>query len=203
MDDTPILVLASASLARRQMLEAAGLSFDVARANIDESSIREQILETDPRPNPVSIAKTLARAKAKAVGQEHPGALVIGADQLLVCDRTIFAKAADLQDARQTLLKLRAHTHRLVSAVALADGPAVTWTAVDSAELTMRAFSEAFLDAYLRRAGASVMSSVGAYALEGLGVQLFERISGDYFTILGMPLLPLLAELRRRDVLSS
>jgi septum formation protein len=153
--------------------------------------------------NPRYIAVVLAQAKAKNVSARHPEALVIGADQILSFGPGLLTKAKNEADARATLSNLRGQEHELHSAVAIAQGGEVNWTHVDTAYLTMRDFSDAFLDEYLRRAGERVLQSVGAYEFEGLGVQLFDRIEGDYFTILGMPLLPLLGELRARGCITQ
>lgn len=197
------LVLASGSRSRRQMLEAAGLSFTVAPADLDERAVRATLSAKDATAEPADVAEVLARAKAQTISSAQPGAIVIGADQILALGAEIFEKPAGLDGARSHLAKLRGRTHQLHSAVVLAEAGKVVWAHVDTASLTMRAFSPAFLDNYLARAGPVICESVGAYQLEGLGVQLFERIEGDYFTILGLPLVPLLAELRLRKVVPS
>ncbi len=199
----PSLVLASGSRSRRQMLDAAGVTFDIAPADVDERTIRETLQADNSGIEPADVAEVLARAKAETVSRQRPDALVIGADQILALDEEIFEKPADLAGARRHLQKLRGRTHQLHSAVVLAKGGEVIWAQVDTASLTMVAVSADFLETYLARAGTVVCDSVGAYQLEGLGVQLFERIEGDYFTILGLPLLPLLAELRTRKVIAS
>lgn len=199
----PHLVLASSSRSRRQMLDAAGLTFDVAPADVDERTIRETLRAGDSGVEPADVAEVLARAKAETVSRQRPEAFVIGADQILALDDEIFEKPADLAGARRHLQKLRGRTHQLHSAVVLARNGEVVWAHVDTASLTMRAFSADFLENYLTLAGTVICDSVGAYQLEGLGVQLFERIEGDYFTILGLPLLALLGELRVRKVILS
>jgi septum formation protein len=200
---TPRLVLASGSRSRRQMLDAAGLTFDVAPADVDERTIRETLQADDNGIEPADVAEVLARAKAEAISHQRPDALVIGADQVLALDNEIFEKPGDLAGARSHLQKLRGRTHQLHSAVVLAQNGEVVWAHVDTASLTMHAFSADFLENYLALAGTVICDSVGAYQLEGLGAQLFERIEGDYFTILGLPLLPLLAELRAHKVIPS
>lgn len=197
------LVLASGSAARRQMLEAAGLTFRVVPADVDEDAIRAVLTDIDLDGGPERVAGVLARAKAEEVSRRMPAALVIGADQVLALGREIFTKATDLAAARRALRALSGHTHRLLSAASLAIGGVQVWSHLDTASLGMREISDAFLDDYLARAGDRVCASVGAYELEGLGVQLFDRIVGDYFTILGLPLLPLLAELRARGAVAS
>lgn len=197
------LVLASASPTRRALLSAAGVDFEVAPADVDENEIHRAIITADPEALPERIAEALARAKAQSVSRERPHALVIGSDQVLTCDGEILTKSPDRAAAREALLTLRGRRHQLISVAALAQAGEIDWTAVDVAELEMRRFSDAFLDDYLARYADSVLHSVGAYRLEGPGIQLFERVVGDYFTILGLPLISLLVELRRRGVLFS
>ncbi len=195
------LILASGSRGRRQMLEAAGLEFEVIPSQVDERAIREAMEGDGDAIDPEDLAEVLARAKAEDVSRERPDALVIGADQVLALGERIYEKPKDLAEARQHIASFRGQTHALHSAVALAAGGQTGWTHTDTALMTMRAFSEAFADRYVDRAGPVICTSVGAYQLEGLGIQLFERIEGDYFTILGMPLLPLLEELRNRKAI--
>jgi septum formation protein len=197
------LILASGSAARKHMLDASGLVFDVIPADVDEDTIRSMMVTESDCVESADVAAVLAMEKALAVSRLHPGALVIGSDQVLGLGRRMFSKAANKAEARETLDRLRGRTHELVSAVALAQAGAIVWQGFDSAQLTMRQFSDEFLGNYLARAGDNFLRSVGCYELEGLGVQLFERIEGDYFTILGMPLLPLLAELRTRGVVTA
>ncbi len=192
------LVLASASAARRQMLAAAGLAVVVDPAGLDEDAIK-----TEYRDDPGRCATVLAVAKAGHVSPRHPGCLVIGADQTLDCGGTWLDKPHDAADARRQLASLRGRGHVLHAGVAVIRDGDVLWQHVEAAELTMRDFSDAFLDDYLAALGDQVCAMVGAYALEGLGVQLFERIDGDYFTILGLPLLPLMGFLRDRGVVAS
>jgi nucleoside triphosphate pyrophosphatase len=196
------IVLASASRARRELLAAAGVAFTVEPADVDEPAIRKDLTGAGAGASAVAIAEVLARAKAESVSAHHKDSLVIGADQVLAFGPELLSKPKDEAEARATLHKLKGHTHELHSAVAFAEGGRVVWEHVGTARLTMRAFSDAFLEDYLVRAGDRIGQSVGAYELEGLGVQLFERIEGDYFTILGLPLLPVLAELRARGVLT-
>jgi septum formation protein len=194
------IVLASASRARRALLAAAGVAFTVDPADVDEPALRRSL---QAGTAPAKIAELLARAKAEDVGTRHRDSLVIGADQVLAFGDEILSKPGDAKGARATLRKLRGKTHELISAVAFAEDGKITWAHTATARLTMRDFSEAFLEEYLLRAGDRVGQSVGAYELEGPGVQLFERIEGDYFTILGLPLLPVLAELRARSVIAA
>ena len=203
MPEASQLILASASAARRDMLKAAGLVFDVIPANIDETTIRDAIHEATSEAEAADIASVLAAEKARLVSEAHPEALVIGADQVLALGGKIFSKAESLSEARDILSMLRGRTHELVSAVALARGGVVHWQTITAAEMSMRQFSDEFLGCYLEKLGARALQSVGCYELEGLGVQLFDEIDGDYFTILGIPLLPLLAQLRREDMVTA
>jgi septum formation protein len=197
------LILASASPFRRKMLEAAGLQFEVAPADIDEAALKHSLAVAMPRPSPAAIAEALARAKAEAVERGHPGSIVIGADQVLALEDELFDKPRNLAEARAQLERLRGRTHTLHSAAALVQQGRVVWTCVEAAKLTMRQFSPEFLEGYLSRAGTAVCRTVGAYEIEGVGIQLFERVEGDHFTIIGLPLLSLLAELRARGVLRA
>ncbi|SFV37612.1 Maf family protein [Hyphomicrobium facile] len=203
MSDVTQLILASASVARRALLEAAGLEFEVIPADIDETAIRDAILEKTSGAEAADVASVLAAEKARVVSVEHPDALVIGADQVLALGPKIFSKAGSVSEAREHLVMLRGRTHDLVSAVALARNGVVHWQATSTAAMTMRNYSDEFLGAYLKRAGDRVLGSVGCYELEGLGVQLFEQIEGDYFTILGIPLLALLARLREEQMITA
>lgn len=190
------LVLGSGSASRAALLQAAGLTFEIDPAGIDERAVRKVIIRSSGT-GASDVADVLARAKAETVSDRNPGALVIGADQVLALADDLFEKPETMEDARATLLALQGKTHQLHSAVALAREGAVIWGHVDSTDLTMRALSPEYIGKYLAAAGERVLQSVGAYQLEGLGVNLFEEIRGDYFTILGLPLLALLAELRR------
>ena len=197
----PTVVLASSSRTRAEMLERAGVRVTLAPAAVDEEEIK---LAARAEGAPVEdVAEALAELKAQRVTRKHPGALVIGADQMLECEGRWFDKPADRDAARTQLQDLRGKTHRLVScAVVIRDGERL-WHHVDRARLTMRPFSDAFLESYLNAAGDDVMGSVGAYHLEGLGAQLFHRVDGDFFTILGLPLLPLLGFLRVHGVIAE
>jgi septum formation protein len=197
------IILASTSRARREMLAAAGVPFTVEAAEVDEPAIRAKLLAEKVRPTPPQIAEALARAKAEDVSRRHNGALVIGGDQVLALGGELLTKAKSEAAARATLERLKGRVHELHSAVALASGGKVLWSHTGTARLKMRDFSEEFLDDYVTRAGERIQQSVGAYELEGLGVQLFETIEGDYFTILGLPLLPLLAELRAQGIIPA
>ncbi|WP_409561509.1 Maf family nucleotide pyrophosphatase [Hyphomicrobium sp. B1] len=203
MPESTRLVLASGSAARKALLEAAGLTFDVVPAQIDEAAIRTAILEETMGAEASDIASVLAAEKARAVSELHREALVIGADQVLVLGGKIFSKAETMLEARDHLTMMRGRTHDLVSAVALARNGVVHWQTLAVAGMTVRDFSDEFLGAYLERMGDRALASVGCYELEGTGVQLFERIEGDYFTILGIPLLPLLQRLRDEEMITA
>ena len=193
------LILASASRVRASMLQAAGVSVEVIPARVDESELK--IALKGQGATPAEVAISLADLKALQVSRSRPGRLVLGADQMLDCDGAWLDKPESREAARDQLLTLRGRKHRLTSAAVLARDGARIWHHTAAAELTMRAFTEAFLDGYLAEAGEAVLSSVGAYQLEGLGAQMFERIEGDYFVILGLPLLPVLDILREQNVL--
>ncbi len=197
------IILASGSRARREMLRAAGVSFTVETADVDEDAIRDALLDDSAQltVDAVDVAEILAVAKAEAVSRLQPDAFVIGGDQVLAFDDEILVKPKDEAAARHQLESFRGKVHALHSAVALAHEGETLWSTVDTAEMYVRGFSDAFLDDYMRRTGRTVLDSVGAYLLEGQGIQLFDRIDGDYFTVLGMPLMPLLAELRARHLL--
>lgn len=194
------LVLASKSLARRQMLVAAGIPVEAMPADIDERAKEDSLGAAE---NAGGVALFLAGEKAKAVASRMPGRLVIGADQTLAMGRDRFSKPADIDAARVQLRALRGQTHLLHSAVALVRDGEVLFQHEDTARLKMRDISDAFLETYLEAADTTVTESVGGYQLERIGIHLFERVEGDHFTILGMPLLPLLDALRRFGALAG
>jgi septum formation protein len=196
------IILASASRARREVLAAAGVAFTVEPADVDEPAIRAKLLSGGAGVDAAEIALVLAKAKAESVSALHPGSLVIGADQVLALDDDVLTKPKDVSAAREALSRLRGKTHELHSAVALAEAGKIVWSHVATARLTMRDFSDAFLDEYIVRAADRVTQSVGSYELEGVGVQLFKAIEGDYFTILGLPLMAVLEQLRERGNLT-
>jgi len=200
-ESRPPLVLASASGIRRKLLAGAGLHFAVDAADVDERAILAlAAVSALDRPQQ---AAWLAAAKAQSVGRRHQGAVVIGADQMLELDGDVLHKAPDAPAARATLWRMRGRAHRLHSGWALYQDGQLVRSGVSSATLHVRSFSEAWLDAYVAANSEALTSAVGAYQLEGQGIQLFERIEGDYFTILGLPLLPLLAELRRLAIIET
>ncbi len=199
--EAPRLVLASASTARRALLDAAGLRFEAVPAAVDEAAIKEAAQAEDIPP--ADAALMLADAKAERIARRDPEALVIGCDQLLVCEGSWYDKPPDLPAARAQLLALRGRTHDLVTAVVCHRHGSRVWQNLARPRMTMRDFSEAFLDAYLAAEGERVLGSVGAYRLEGPGIHLFARIQGDHAAILGLPLLELLGFLRQHGVLAQ
>ena len=198
-----LLILASASAVRASLLRQAGLDFHVRDSRVDEDAVKKAFADSTDDGDTDALALRLAEEKALAVSRAEPGALVIGADQIMSCETRRFDKPRDMVEARANLLFLRGRTHTLHSAVVLALDGEVVWGHSARADLAMRNFSDGFLDWYLKTLGEKVKTSVGCYQLEGPGIQLFERIGGDYFTILGLPLLPLLAELRDRGAALS
>jgi len=197
------LILASSSSSRRTMLAAAGLEFTTAMPGIDEEAIKSAHLEgASDHSRALAIAEILASRKALTVAQRHAGALVIGSDQILICDGKIFSKAIDEASARDTLRALRGREHELIAAVVIGKDDAIVWKHADNARLTMRDFSDEFLDQYLMSEIPEVLGSVGCYRIEGRGAQLFSRAVGDQFSIRGLPLLPLLEALRGFGVLT-
>tara|TARA_R110002153_G_scaffold70125_9_gene184657 strand:- start:49 stop:651 length:603 start_codon:yes stop_codon:yes gene_type:complete len=197
----PKLVLASKSIVRRTLLSGVGVSFTVRDAAVDEDSIKQNALNNCL--SAPEIAARLAVAKAQTVSASFPDALVIGCDQVLELDGKIFDKPIDLDDARAHLCAFSGKTHHLIAAISLVQNGISVWQAMDSAALKVRILSENFIENYLAHEGEAVLSSVGAYRLEGMGAQLFDEIDGDYFTVLGLPLLPLLEQLRKHGILQT
>jgi septum formation protein len=193
------LVLASKSDVRGKILAAAGLRFEIRPAQIDERAVEAQAGPLDA----AAAARLLARKKAESIAAAQPGRLVLGADQTLARDSNRFSKPANRAEAAEQLRALRGRAHELNSALALVRDGELLFDCVDTARLTMRDFSDAFLDDYLDMAGGAALASVGGYQLEGIGVHLFELVEGDYFTILGLPLLPLLAFLREKGFVAG
>jgi septum formation protein len=190
------LVLASASTSRARILRDAGVAFEVQPAHVDEETVKASSRDG------AAVAAKLAELKALRVSSSHPDALVLGADQVLVCDGRLLSKADTLAEAAAQLKFLRGKPHMLISSLVLARDGAVIWRHSDEAKLAMRDFSDAFLDDYLSTEGEAMLGSVGCYRLEGPGAQLFESVQGDYFSILGLPLVPLLAILRGQGVVA-
>lgn len=191
---TAKLILASSSPFRRALMENAGLSFEAHAARIDERAVEAPMEKAGAKPD--AVALVLAKAKAEEVSSRFPDSMVIGSDQTMSLGERVFHKPKDMADAAKHLQILSGVTHRLNSAVAIASGGVVLWEHLAHAELTMRPLTVDFITRHLARVGERALSSVGAYQLEGEGIQLFEKIEGDYFTILGLPMLPLLKKLR-------
>lgn len=200
------LILASASSVRRSLLENVGLNFEIQPAHIDERAVQQAFEDENAKEgqiaDPGDIAQILAVTKAQSVSAEHEG-YVIGADQVLALDNRLFEKPKTLEEAQDTLFLLRGKTHTLYSSVCVASGGEVKWHYADQAHMKMRTFSPEFVGRYLALCGERVCDSVGAYQLEGPGLQLFSEIRGDYFTILGLPMLPLLAYLRQAELIDG
>lgn len=194
-------ILASKSAIRAKMLSDAGLAIELLPSTIDERAIEAPAM--DRGASPAAIAALLACEKALDVSRHRPGRVIIGADQTLALGQRRFSKPLDRASAREQLCSLRGATHTLASAAALARDGEILWSGVDDVRLTMRHFTDAYLDTYLDAMGGRVTTTVGGYQLEGLGIQLFSAIDGDYFTILGLPLLLLLAALRDHRLLST
>jgi septum formation protein len=190
------IILASGSQSRRQLLAGAGVAFDAVPADVHERALRDAALAKDAATSPGALAVMLARAKAEEVAARNPGATVIGADQILALGPRFFEKPKDMAEARAHLLAMRGHIHQLHGGVAVIAPGRPLWTHEAISHMTMRAFTPDFLEHYLATAGPQICQSVGAYQLEGLGIQLFEHIEGDYFAILGLALAPVLAHLR-------
>ncbi len=191
------LILASGSAVRAKLLANAGLNFHIEPADVDEGALKKSQIGLAAN----DLAPVLAQEKSRAVSAEAADALVIGADQILDCEGRLYDKPVGEEGVRSHLTSLRGRPHRLISAVCVAEAGEIIWSHTAFATLTMRDFDDNFIDHYIQQAGPEVQSSVGAYRVEEIGVQLFQRIEGDYFTILGLPLLPLLAFLRQRGVL--
>jgi len=195
---TQELILASGSLARRALLGATGLEFDIVRADLDEEAASAPLEESNAEP--ADIAAAMALAKALTVSEQYPEALVVAADQTLECEGQLFRKAENMAEARRQLLRLSGKTHFLHSAIACAEGGQAIFETQESAAITLRHLSPEEVGRYFAFVGEEVLSSVGLYHFEGPGIRLMERAEGDYFTILGLPLLPLLSFLRGRGI---
>lgn len=195
------IILASGSEIRKQLLVQAGVDVETIPARIDEDAIRAALEAEDA--NPRDIADTLAEYKARKISEKRPEALVIGCDQVLEFKGEVLTKAASIEEARKQLLRLRAQRHKLLSAVVVYQGGEPLWRHVGEVRLQMRAFSDSYLNDYLSRNWTSVQQAVGCYKLEEEGVRLFARIEGDYFTVLGLPLVEILNYLTTRGALPA
>jgi septum formation protein len=196
-----MMILASASTVRAQLLRQAGVPFEQIPARVDEDAVKDSLnAEGAPLER---VPEMLAEMKALRVSTNYPAALVLGADQILAFEDEVVSKSDSLDRARALLKRLRGQEHRLIGAVVLAKGGSPIWRHTGTARLWMRNFSDGFLEDYLAAEGEEALSSVGCYRLEGPGAQLFSRIEGDYFSILGLPLLPLLAALREHGVIAT
>jgi len=195
------IILASKSPSRALILKGAGVKFEIVSEAIDEDKTKRKGLEKGWTPT--EVGQILARQKASPVSEKHPGMYVLGADQILECDGEMFDKPENMAAARETLLRLCGKTHTLISCAAIYLGGAPVFEAVEEAHLTMRDFSKDFLDEYLHEAGEKILTSVGAYQLEAEGARLFDRIEGEFFTILGLPLVPILGFLHSEGILKS
>lgn len=201
MEPDKPLILASASETRKRLLVNAGVNIEVAPSAVDEEALKESLIDCGAPAR--DIADALAEAKARATSLVHPERLVLGADQILVQDGTFFSKATARESAKKTLLELSGKTHQLVSAVVVYDQGQPVWRYVDTAKMSVRPLSDTFIEDYLTALGGDAFWSVGCYQLEGLGAQLFDKIEGDHFTILGLPLIPVLDFLRRRGIVPT
>jgi septum formation protein len=195
------LILASASPARAALLRQAGVPFVAHPSRVDEAAVKAALLAEGAGPR--DIADHLAELKALRLATRHPDALILGSDQVLALGDQLFDKPADIGEARAQLRDLAGRTHLLLSAAVIVEGGRPVWRHVGQARLTMRSFSDDFLDDHLHRLGNGILTTVGAYKIEDGGTQLFDRIEGDYFSILGLPLLPVLAFLRTRGVIAE
>lgn len=195
------LVLASASQVRARVLQSAGVAFDIYPAHVDEDAVKDSLLAAHAPLR--DIADALAELKARKVSSLQPDAMVLGADQVLAFEGELVSKCASMDEARTLLRRLRGKKHELISALVLARAGAAIWRHVGMAALWMRDFSDRFLDEYLAAEGEELLKGVGCYRLEGRGAQLFERVEGDYFTVLGLPLVPLLGALRQQGIVAT
>ncbi len=197
------IILASASAARRALLQQAGIIAETNPSTLDEDALKAAYLRQEPAITPADMAARLAAAKAISVSNQNPDSLVIGGDQVLALGTTRYDKPKSIEEARTHLRQLRGKTHYLETAIACARQGEVIWSTLTRPALHMRNLSDAFIESYLDRQGTNMMQTVGGYKLEGEGIQLFSTIEGDYFSILGLPLLPLLEFLRRQNEIGS
>ena len=197
------LVLASETGSLRRLLEACGLAFRLMPLNLDEVATHQALLKNMGETDPADVAEMLTRAKIDEASARFPGALIIGAHQVISLNRKLLEKPNTIDAARDRLFELRDKTHELHSAVALAKEGQITWTHVETAQLTMRSFSAQFVGRYLAAAGPQICEAPGAYELDGIGLQLFDRIQGDYLALLGVPILLLFARLRESGFMAT
>ncbi|MGI9316572.1 MAG: Maf family protein [bacterium] len=197
----PTIILASTSQSRQTLLHNAGVQFDAIDAGVDEDAIKKAFLGDGNEQDIADVATILAQTKAVTVSEQQPDQLVIGADQTLLCDGKLYSKPESIEHARGQLLYMAGRTHVLETAVACATNGQIVWSYREGPSLKMRDFTPQFLGRYMAAVGADVTSTVGGYKLEGQGIQLFEKIEGNYFSILGLPLLPLLDFLRQQELL--
>ena len=195
------IILASESSARKNLLQQAGVHFKCVAAKIDEDAIKNSLHSEGAKPN--EIVDTLAEYKALRVANNFPNDIVIGSDQILVCNSIILSKVRTFDEAKKTLTFLKGKSHQLLSAAVIYENNKPVWRTVSRAQLFMRDFSDSYLDEYINTSNENILSSVGCYLLEDKGIGLFNRIQGDYFTILGFPLLEVLNFLRTREILKS
>lgn len=197
------LVLASETGSLRRLLEASGLAFRLMPLNLDEVATHQALLKNMGETDPADVAEMLTRAKIDEASARFPGALIIGAHQVISLNGKLLEKPNTIDAARDRLFELRDRTHELHSAVALAKEGQITWTHVETAQLTMRSFSAQFVGRYLAAAGPQICEAPGAYELDGIGLQLFDRIQGDYLALLGVPILLLFARLRESGFMAT
>lgn len=195
------LILASASEVRARVLKGAGVDFDIRPAHVDEDAVKDSLLAAKAPLR--DVADALAELKALRVSASRPDALVLGADQVLALEGELVNKCASLDEARTLLRRLRGRSHQLISALVLAKAGGAIWRTAETATLKMRDFGDRFLDDYLAAEGEELLKGVGCYRLESRGAQLFERVEGDYFTVLGLPLQSLLAVLRQHGIVAT
>jgi septum formation protein len=195
------LVLASGSASRKKLLTAAGVAFTADPADLDEVALTRGMIQRGA--DAMQVASELAGQKALSVSRRHPGRLVLGGDSVIVLGGSYLSKCTSMQEAHAMLHKLSSKEHLLVSAAALARDNVLLWTHASPCHMSMRSLSRKFLDNYLTQEGSAILSSVGCYHFEGRGAQLFDKVDGDYFSVLGLPLLPVLAELRKEGVLEQ